>query len=102
MHTKLRAAFSAVSGFDALNSLYMTTYEIDEKHKTKYFERFVEYLKKIQEENFHACRRDDRSEREIAPSDPASRPIPTVHPRRGETQGRRGGKGGQGASDGRR
>jgi 4-hydroxybutyryl-CoA dehydratase/vinylacetyl-CoA-Delta-isomerase len=30
----------------------MTTYEMDEKHKTKYFERFLEYLKKIQEENF--------------------------------------------------
>jgi len=46
------SCFQRCVGFDALNSLYMTTYEMDEKHKTKYFERFLEYLKKIQEENF--------------------------------------------------
>ena len=46
------SCFQRCVGFDAMNSLYMTTYEIDEKHKTKYFERFLEYLKKIQEENF--------------------------------------------------
>lgn len=39
-------------GFDALNAVYMTAYEIDEKHGTSYFARFEEYLKKIQEENF--------------------------------------------------
>ncbi len=38
-------------GFDALNATYMTTYEIDEKHGTKYHARFVEYLKMIQESN---------------------------------------------------
>ena len=38
-------------GFDALNATYMTTYEIDEKHKTEYHSRFIEYLKMIQETN---------------------------------------------------
>jgi 4-hydroxybutyryl-CoA dehydratase/vinylacetyl-CoA-Delta-isomerase len=38
-------------GFDAMNALYMTTYEIDEAHGTKYFPRFVEFLKMIQSEN---------------------------------------------------
>ena len=38
-------------GFDALNATYITTYEIDEKHKTEYHSRFIEYLKMIQETN---------------------------------------------------
>ncbi len=39
-------------GFDALNALYMTVYEVDEKHGTSYFKRLEDYLRKIQEENF--------------------------------------------------
>lgn len=46
------SCFQRCVGFDALNALYMTTYEIDEKYRTTYFKRFTEYLKKIQEENF--------------------------------------------------
>ncbi|MBN1663097.1 MAG: 4-hydroxyphenylacetate 3-hydroxylase family protein [Deltaproteobacteria bacterium] len=38
-------------GFDAMNALYMTTYDCDEVHGTKYFTRFVEFLKMIQSEN---------------------------------------------------
>ncbi|MDQ5985074.1 MAG: 4-hydroxybutyryl-CoA dehydratase/vinylacetyl-CoA-Delta-isomerase [Syntrophus sp. SKADARSKE-3] len=38
-------------GFDAMNALYMTTYEIDAACKTDYFRRFVAFLKMIQEEN---------------------------------------------------
>ena len=46
------SCFQRCVGFDALNALYMTTYEIDEKYHTEYFSRFVNYLKRIQNENF--------------------------------------------------
>ncbi|AFM23533.1 4-hydroxyphenylacetate 3-hydroxylase family protein [Desulfomonile tiedjei] len=46
------SCFQRCVGFDALNSLYITTFEIDEKHGTDYFTRFRNYLEKIQEENF--------------------------------------------------
>jgi len=62
-------------GFDALNALYMTTYEIDEKHKTTYFQRFEAYLEKIQEENFMLVGgmtdpKGDRSKRPSEQADP--------------------------------
>ena len=62
-------------GFDALNALYMTTYEIDEKYGTPYFKRFEEYLKKIQEENFMLVGgmtdpKGDRSKRPSEQADP--------------------------------
>lgn len=46
------SCFQRCVGFDALNALYMTTYEIDEKHGTSYFPRLQDYLRRIQEENF--------------------------------------------------
>ena len=46
------SCFQRCVGCDALNATYMTTYDIDQKHGTKYHARFIEYLKKIQAENF--------------------------------------------------
>ncbi|MGO9138113.1 MAG: 4-hydroxyphenylacetate 3-hydroxylase family protein [Syntrophales bacterium] len=62
-------------GFDAMNALYMTTYEIDEAHGTKYFSRFIEYLKMIQEKNLMVVGgmtdpKGDRSKRPSQQSDP--------------------------------
>lgn len=62
-------------GFDALNAVYMTTYEIDEKYGTSYFKRFEAYLKKIQEENFMLVGgmtdpKGDRSKRPSEQADP--------------------------------
>jgi 4-hydroxybutyryl-CoA dehydratase / vinylacetyl-CoA-Delta-isomerase len=62
-------------GFDAMNALYMTTYEIDAAHGTKYFPRFVEFLKMIQEENLMVVGgmtdpKGDRSKRPSEQSDP--------------------------------
>jgi 4-hydroxybutyryl-CoA dehydratase / vinylacetyl-CoA-Delta-isomerase len=45
------SCFQRCVGFDALNATYMTTYDIDKKYKTDYFERFKEYLKQVQEKN---------------------------------------------------
>jgi 4-hydroxybutyryl-CoA dehydratase/vinylacetyl-CoA-Delta-isomerase len=41
--------FQRCVGMDAINAVYSTTYEIDEKHGTKYHERFKEWLKYIQQ-----------------------------------------------------
>ena len=45
------SCFQRCVGFDGLNATYMTTYDIDERHGTSYHERFLAYMKKIQEEN---------------------------------------------------
>jgi 4-hydroxybutyryl-CoA dehydratase/vinylacetyl-CoA-Delta-isomerase len=39
-------------GFDAVNALYMTTFEMDEKYGTEYFKRLLKYLERLQDENF--------------------------------------------------
>jgi len=62
-------------GFDAMNALYMTTYEIDEAHGTKYFPRFVEFLKMVQSENLMVVGgmtdpKGDRSKRPSEQHDP--------------------------------
>ncbi|MFB5630406.1 MAG: 4-hydroxyphenylacetate 3-hydroxylase family protein [Nitrosopumilaceae archaeon] len=44
--------FQRCVGMDALNSLHSTTYEIDEKHGTKYHQRLLEFIKMMQKENF--------------------------------------------------
>jgi 4-hydroxybutyryl-CoA dehydratase / vinylacetyl-CoA-Delta-isomerase len=44
--------FQRCVGMDALNSLHSTTYEIDEKHGTKYHQRLLEFIKIMQKENF--------------------------------------------------
>ena len=41
--------FQRCVGMDAINAVYSTTFEIDEKHGTKYHDRFKEWLKYIQQ-----------------------------------------------------
>src|SRR4030043_103259 len=69
------SCFQRCVGFDALNAVYMTTYDIDEAHGTSYFQRFTEYLKMIQAENLIVAggRTDpkgDRSKRPHEQDDP--------------------------------
>ncbi len=45
------SCFQRCVGWDALNAAYMTTFEIDEKYGTNYHQRFIEYLKSVQERN---------------------------------------------------
>lgn len=45
------SCFQRCVGFDALNATYMTTYDIDQKYKTNYFERFKQYLIHVQDTN---------------------------------------------------
>jgi 4-hydroxybutyryl-CoA dehydratase / vinylacetyl-CoA-Delta-isomerase len=44
--------FQRCVGMDALNSLHSTTFEIDEKHGTKYHQRLLDFIKMMQNENF--------------------------------------------------
>ena len=43
--------FQRCVGMDALNSLHSTTFEIDEKHGTKYHQRLLDFIKMVQTEN---------------------------------------------------
>jgi 4-hydroxybutyryl-CoA dehydratase/vinylacetyl-CoA-Delta-isomerase len=44
--------FQRCVGMDAINSLHSVTYEIDEKHGTKYHQRLLDFIKMMQTENF--------------------------------------------------
>ena len=61
--------FQRCVGMDALNSLYSVTHEIDEKHKTTYHKRLVEFIKMIQAENFviGGAMTDPKGDRSKAP-----------------------------------
>lgn len=69
------SCFQRCVGFDALNALYITTFEIDEKCGTDYFQRLTRYIEKIQEENFMLAggmtdAKGDRSKRPSQQADP--------------------------------
>ena len=64
------SCFQRCVGFDGLNATYITTYEMDQKLGTDYHERFCEYLKYIQQENFILVggMTDPKGDRSKAPS----------------------------------
>jgi 4-hydroxybutyryl-CoA dehydratase/vinylacetyl-CoA-Delta-isomerase len=69
------SCFQRCVGFDALNALYITTFEIDGKYGTDYFKRLTSYIERIQEENFMLAGgmtdpKGDRSKRPSQQVDP--------------------------------
>jgi 4-hydroxybutyryl-CoA dehydratase/vinylacetyl-CoA-Delta-isomerase len=62
--------FQRCVGMDALNSLYSTTFEIDEKNNTQYHQRLKEFIKKVQEENhvIGGAMTDVKGDRSLSPS----------------------------------
>src|SRR4030066_438513 len=64
------SCFQRCVGFDALNATYMTTYDIDQKYKTDYFERFKKYLIHVQDTNVMVVggMTDTKGDRSLAPS----------------------------------
>lgn len=58
-------------GCDALNALYVSTYEIDQKYGTEYHERFKKYLKWYQENDMvgNAGQTDVKGDRSKRPSE---------------------------------
>jgi|TARA_B100000959_G_scaffold130956_1_gene137318 4-hydroxybutyryl-CoA dehydratase/vinylacetyl-CoA-Delta-isomerase len=63
--------FQRCVGMDALNSLHSTTFEIDEKHETKYHERLLEFIKMVQHENLviGGAMTDVKGDRSLTPSE---------------------------------
>ncbi|MGI0002401.1 MAG: 4-hydroxyphenylacetate 3-hydroxylase family protein, partial [Nitrososphaeraceae archaeon] len=70
---KTGTCFQRCVGMDAINSLYSTTFEIDGKFHTKYHERLVEFIKKIQTDNLviGGAMTDVKGDRSLSPSQQA-------------------------------
>jgi len=67
--------FQRCVGMDALNALSITTYDIDQKYRTAYNKRFLDFLRYVQEEDLVCCgamtdAKGDRSLRPAEQSDP--------------------------------
>ena len=64
------SCFQRCVGFDALNATYMTTYDIDQKYKTNYFERFKQYLIHVQDSNVMVVggMTDPKGDRSLSPA----------------------------------
>jgi 4-hydroxybutyryl-CoA dehydratase/vinylacetyl-CoA-Delta-isomerase len=64
------SCFQRCVGFDALNATYMTSYDIDQKYKTDYFERFKKYLIHVQDSNVMVVggMTDTKGDRSLPPS----------------------------------
>ena len=62
--------FQRCVGMDALNSLYSTTFEIDEKNNTQYHKRLKDFIKQIQQENLviGGAMTDVKGDRSLSPS----------------------------------
>lgn len=62
--------FQRCVGMDALNAMWSTTYEMDQKHGSTYHQRFKEYVKQWQEEDWtvDGCMTDPKGNRGLAPS----------------------------------
>ena len=63
--------FQRCVGMDALNALHSTTFEIDKKHGTRYHQRFLEFVKMVQNENLviGGAMTDPKGDRSRGPSE---------------------------------
>jgi len=61
--------FQRCVGMDALNSLYSTTFEIDEKHQTSYHKRLKDFILQAQEQNLviSGAMTDVKGDRSLSP-----------------------------------
>lgn len=67
---KTASCFQRCVGMDAFNAVYSTTYEIDKKYGTKYYDNFVNYLKCVQENDLtvDGAMTDPKGDRSLPPS----------------------------------
>lgn len=67
---KTAACFQRCVGMDAFNAIYSTTFEIDKKYGTSYFENFKKYMIKVQEEDLvvDGAMTDPKGNRSLSPS----------------------------------
>lgn len=68
---KTAACFQRCVGMDAFNSMYSTTFEIDKKYGTKYFENFIKFMSYCQENDLtvDGAMTDPKGDRSLAPCD---------------------------------
>ncbi len=68
---KCGTCFQRCVGMDALNAVFLTTYEIDAKYDTDYHERFKEYVKRAEDEDWviDGCMTDPKGDRGKRPSE---------------------------------
>lgn len=66
---KTAACFQRCVGMDAFNAVYSTSYEIDEKYGTHYFENFKKFLQYTQEKDLtvDGAMTDPKGDRSLAP-----------------------------------
>lgn len=66
---KTGCCFQRCVGMDAINALYNTTFEMDEKHGSEYHQRFKKWLVNIQEKDLvvDGCMTDARGDRSKSP-----------------------------------
>lgn len=71
------SCFQRCVGWDALNALYSTTCEVDERHKTDYHGRFINYLHAWEEKDWTVAgsMTDPKGNRSLPPSAQADRDI---------------------------
>lgn len=67
---KTASCFQRCVGMDAINSVYSTSYEIDKKHGTNYYENFMKFLTYVQEKDLvvDGAMTDPKGDRSKAPS----------------------------------
>jgi 4-hydroxybutyryl-CoA dehydratase/vinylacetyl-CoA-Delta-isomerase len=67
------SCFQRCVGMDALNALSIITYDIDQKHNTEYYQRFLEYLRYVQDEDLVCCgaMTDAKGDRSLRPAEQA-------------------------------
>lgn len=68
---KTGCCFQRCVGMDAFNAVFNTTYEIDAAHQTEYHQRFVKYMKFVQENDLtvDGCMTDARGDRAKSPGE---------------------------------
>ncbi len=67
---KTASCFQRCVGMDAMNALYSTTYEIDDKYKSEYHKNFTDFMKYVQAEDLtvDGAMTDPKGDRSLAPS----------------------------------
>ncbi|MGQ9642047.1 MAG: 4-hydroxyphenylacetate 3-hydroxylase family protein [Candidatus Bathycorpusculaceae bacterium] len=67
---KTGTCFQRCVGMDAINTLSSVTYEMDQKFRTEYYKRFIEFLKHIQKNDLFCCgaMTDPKGDRSLAPN----------------------------------
>jgi 4-hydroxybutyryl-CoA dehydratase / vinylacetyl-CoA-Delta-isomerase len=67
---KTASCFQRCVGMDAINAVFSTTYDTDQKHGTNYHNNFIEYMKLIQKNDWtvDGAMTDPKGDRSLSPS----------------------------------